>query len=162
MESKEIHKLLDAIAQSGLDEVSIETADFKISAKRNPVVAVQQVAISAASMPAIAPAPVAAAVSAPAVAAAPASAPAPTPAATNTVMIKSPMIGTFYASAKPGEPAFLNVGDEIKTGKVVCIIEAMKLFNEIESEVSGRVVRVLVNDKTPVEFDQALFEIEPM
>jgi acetyl-CoA carboxylase biotin carboxyl carrier protein len=79
----------------------------------------------------------------------------------NLITIKSPMIGTFYRSAGPDKPPFINVGDEIKAGKVLCIIEAMKLFNEIESEVSGRIVKVLVDDATPVEYDQPLFLVEP-
>jgi acetyl-CoA carboxylase biotin carboxyl carrier protein len=77
------------------------------------------------------------------------------------ITIKSPMIGTFYRSAGPDKPSFVNVGDEVKAGKVLCIIEAMKLFNEIESEVSGRIVKVLVDDATPVEYDQPLFLVEP-
>jgi acetyl-CoA carboxylase biotin carboxyl carrier protein len=79
----------------------------------------------------------------------------------NTVTIKSPMIGTFYRSPSPDKPSFVNVGDEIEPGKPVCIIEAMKLFNEIESEVKGRIVKVLVEDASPVEYDQPLFLVEP-
>jgi acetyl-CoA carboxylase biotin carboxyl carrier protein len=96
---------------------------------------------------------------------------APTPAAAppatkeepagNLVTIKSPMIGTFYRSAGPDKPAFVGVGDEVNTGKVICIIEAMKLFNEIESDVKGRIVKVLVDDASPVEYDQPLFLVEP-
>ena len=85
----------------------------------------------------------------------------PEAATANTITIKSPMIGTFYRSPSPDKPAFINVGDEIAPGKVVCIIEAMKLFNEIESEVSGRIVKVLVEDASPVEYDQPLFLVEP-
>ena len=79
----------------------------------------------------------------------------------NLVTIKSPMIGTFYRASGPGKPIFVNVGEEIKPGKVLCIIEAMKLFNEIESEVSGRIVKILVDDASPVEYDQPLFLVEP-
>jgi acetyl-CoA carboxylase biotin carboxyl carrier protein len=79
----------------------------------------------------------------------------------NYLTIKSPMIGTFYRQAGPGKPIFVSVGDEVETGQVVCIIEAMKLFNEIESEVSGKIVKVLVEDASPVEFDQPLFLVEP-
>jgi acetyl-CoA carboxylase biotin carboxyl carrier protein len=79
----------------------------------------------------------------------------------NTVTIKSPMIGTFYRSASPDKPSFVNIGDEIAPGKVVCIIEAMKLFNEIESEVQGKIIKVLVEDASPVEYDQPLFLVEP-
>ena len=77
------------------------------------------------------------------------------------VTIKSPMIGTFYRSPTPGKPSFIEVGDEITEGKVVCIIEAMKLFNEIESEIKGRVVKILAEDATPVEYDQPLFLVDP-
>jgi acetyl-CoA carboxylase biotin carboxyl carrier protein len=110
-------------------------------------------------MPVAAPA-----MAAPAPAAAPAAAapsPAPAAASANQITVKSPMIGTFYRSAGPDKAPFVNVGDEIKAGQVVCIIEAMKLFNEIESEVSGRIVKVLVDDASPVEYDQALFIVEP-
>ena len=89
---------------------------------------------------------------------------AKTPAASDDskyITIKSPMIGTFYRSAGPDKPAFVNVGDEISPGKTVCIIEAMKLFNEIESDVKGKIVKVLVNDATPVEYDQPLFLVDP-
>ena len=79
----------------------------------------------------------------------------------NTVTIKSPMIGTFYRSASPDKPSFVGVGDEVEPGKVVCIIEAMKLFNEIESEVKGRIIKVLAEDASPVEYDQPLFLVEP-
>ena len=88
--------------------------------------------------------------------------PAAAPVASNTITVKSPMIGTFYRSPSPDKPVFVNVGDEIKAGQVVCIIEAMKLFNEIESEVSGRVVKVLADDSSPVEYDQPLFLVEPI
>ncbi len=85
----------------------------------------------------------------------------PTPKTENFITIKSPMIGTFYRQAGPGKPILINVGDEVTTGKVVCIIEAMKLFNEIESEVKGKIVKVLVEDASPVEYDQPLFLVEP-
>lgn len=87
--------------------------------------------------------------------------PPPAPKADNFITIKSPMIGTFYRQAGPGKPILINVGDEVSTGKVVCIIEAMKLFNEIESEVKGKIVKVLVEDASPVEYDQPLFLVEP-
>lgn len=156
MENKEIQKLLDFIAQSTLDEVNIETSELKLSVKRYGVAPViQQVAASA---PVAAPAPVAVA-SAPA-AAAPAAPVAAAPAASNRVTIKSPMIGTFYRSATPDSPSFVEVGKDVVKGKTVCIIEAMKLFNEIESEISGKVVEILVENATPVEFDQPLFVVE--
>lgn len=157
MEIKDIQKLLDFIAHSSLDEVNIETGEFKVSVKRNAVTTV----VAAAPAPvavapvAAAPAPVVAA-PAPAVAAAPAKADE-----SKYLTIKSPMIGTFYRSGGPDKPSFVEVGDEVATGKVVCIVEAMKLFNEIESEVSGRIVKVLVENATPVEYDQPLFLVEP-
>lgn len=158
METKEIQKLIDFIAQSGLDEVNIETADLKIKVKRfatAPVVAYTPATV-AAPAPAIAPAAPAAAPAAPAEPAVSKEA-----ASSNLITIKSPMIGTFYRASSPETPAFVNIGDEIKPGKVVCVIEAMKLFNEIESEVSGKIVKILVENATPVEFDQPLFLVEP-
>lgn len=154
MENKEIQKLLDFIAQSTLDEVNIETSELKLSVKRyGQAPVVQQVVATPA--PVVAAAPVAApAAAAPA---APVAAPA---AASNRVTIKSPMIGTFYRSSSPDSPSFVEIGSEVTKGKPVCIIEAMKLFNEIESEVSGRIVEVLVENATPVEFDQPLFVVE--
>jgi acetyl-CoA carboxylase biotin carboxyl carrier protein len=167
METREIQKLIDFIAQSGLDEVNIETNELKISVKRYGTHATPTAPIGAS-----APAPVAAPVlpapaAAPAPGAAPAAVPSPTPAApspaaSNRITIKSPMIGTFYRSASPDSPSLVSVGDEIKPGKVLCIIEAMKLFNEIESEQSGRIVQILVENATPVEFDQPLFLVEPI
>ena len=163
METQNIQQLIDFISKSGLDEVNIETADLKISVKRYGGNAPQ----SAPTVPVHAPIPAAAPTpqpNAPAPVAAPTPA-APQPAAqsalpTNLITIKSPMIGTFYRSAKPDSPLFVTVGDEVKEGKVVCIIEAMKLFNEIESEISGRVVKILVENATPVEYDQPLFLVE--
>lgn len=158
METKEIQKLIDFIAQSGLDEVNIETTDLKIKVKRYGSAPVVSVA------PAQFPAPVANTLSASAAQAAAAtpSAPAEPAVSSNLVTIKSPMIGTFYRASNPETPAFASVGDEIAPGKVVCVIEAMKLFNEIESEISGRIVKVLVENATPVEFDQPLFLVEPI
>lgn len=155
MENKEIQKLLDFIAQSNLDEVSIETSELKLSVKRYGVApVVQQVIASAPQVAApLAVAPVAQA-SAPV---APAVAPV---VASNRVTIKSPMIGTFYRASSPDRPSLVEVGSDISKGSPVCIIEAMKLFNEIESEISGRIVEVLVENATPVEFDQPLFVVE--
>jgi acetyl-CoA carboxylase biotin carboxyl carrier protein len=160
MDTKDIQQLLDFIAQSGLDEVNVETSELKLNVKRHSAAPVAVVAAPAPQPVAVA----APAQAAPAAAPAPAAVPAPAPAAAsmaNQVTIKSPMIGTFYRSSNPETPAFAEVGDEIKPGKVVCIIEAMKLFNEIESEVSGRIVKVLVENATPVEYDQPLFVVEP-
>jgi acetyl-CoA carboxylase biotin carboxyl carrier protein len=161
MELKEIQSLIKFVSESGVDEVEIERKDFKLSIKKTPPTVIQapvaqpqviQASLPAASAPA---APKAVETSAPAAPIAEAA------TASNVVIIKSPMIGTFYRSAGPDKPSFVNVGDEIAPGKVVCIVEAMKLFNEIESEISGRIVRVLVDNAQPVEYDQPLFEVEP-
>jgi len=166
MSTQEIQQLIDFISQSGLDEVNIETSDLKINVKRYGagVPAAAAPAPTMASMPA-APSPTTGPVASAAVAppAAPIAAPAAAPAASaNYITIKSPMIGTFYRSSSPETPVFAEVGDSITEGKVVCIVEAMKLFNEIESEVSGRIVKVLVENATPVEYDQPLFLVEPI
>ncbi|MEZ4906032.1 MAG: acetyl-CoA carboxylase biotin carboxyl carrier protein [Spirosomataceae bacterium] len=159
MEIKDIQKLLDFIAHSSLDEVNIETSDFKVSVKRN---AVGNLVAVSAPVPAVVSAPIPTPPPAVATPAPVAAAPAPKAEASNLLTIKSPMIGTFYRSGGPDKPSFIEVGDEITTGKVVCIVEAMKLFNEIESEISGRVVKVLVENATPVEYDQPLFLVEPI
>ena len=148
MDTKEIQRLLDYIAKSPLAEVSIETEGLKISVKKNSAVA-PVVTVAAA------PAPVAAAPAA----AAPA-APAAAPVADNLFTVKSPMIGTFYRAAGPDKDNFVEVGTEIAPGKTLCMIEAMKLFNEIDSEISGKIVQILVENASPVEFDQPLFVVE--
>ena len=155
MENKEIQNLLDFIAQSNLDEVNIETSELKLSVKRYGAAPVVQQVVAVAPAP-VAVAPVAQAV-APAAVAPVAVAPV---VASNRVTIKSPMIGTFYRSAGPDKPNFADIGSDITKGQTVCIIEAMKLFNEIESEISGRIVEVLVENATPVEYDQPLFVVE--
>ena len=155
MKAKELQELLDFIAKSGLNKVNIETEEFKISVQRDPSTK-QVVSVAAPVAAPAAPAPVAAA---PAAApAAPVAAAAP--AASNYKSLKAPMIGTFYRSSGPDAPAFAQVGDMVEKGQVICIIEAMKLFNEIEAEESGRIVKVLVENATPVEYDQPLFLIE--
>jgi acetyl-CoA carboxylase biotin carboxyl carrier protein len=157
MDLKEIQTLITFVSKAGVDEVEIEKKDFKLSIKKNPAQQGGMVTYTQA------PAPVQQYTAAP-VNNAPVQTPADTaPAAStdNLVTIKSPMIGTFYRAAGPDKPIFANVGDEIKPGKVVCIIEAMKLFNEIESEISGRIVKILVDNATPVEYDQPLFLVEP-
>jgi acetyl-CoA carboxylase biotin carboxyl carrier protein len=158
MDFKQIQELIKMVNKSNVSELSIEQDKFKITIKQKDN-EIQQIvtvpAVTAVQPVAVAPQPAAAPASA---AAAPA---APAAAATNLITIKSPMIGTFYRSAGPDKPAFVNVGDDVAPGKVVCIIEAMKLFNEIESEVSGRIVKVLVDDASPVEYDQPLFLVEP-
>lgn len=157
MKTSEIRDLIDFIAQSGLNEVDIETKELKLHVKREP----DQKVIKSAAPVMAAPVPVATApVTAPAPVAAPVKVEKPA-AAKNTVEIKSPMIGTFYRSANPDSPPFISVGDKVSKGQTVCIIEAMKLFNEIESEVSGTVVKVMVENSSPVEYDQVLFVVEP-
>lgn len=158
MKTTELKDLIDFIAKSGLNEVDVETKELKIHVKRER----DQQVVSAAPVMA---APIAAAPAQVAPAATPASAPATKTAApaakTNTVDIKSPMIGTFYRSSNPDSPPFASVGDKVSKGQVVCIIEAMKLFNEIESEVSGTITKVMVENSSPVEYDQVLFVVEP-
>lgn len=163
MEFKQIQELIKAINKSNISELSVEEGDFKITIKQAQTISETQFVAVQAPMPQMlpqaAPAPVALPQAAPAPAAAtPAAAPA---ASDKLVTIKSPMIGTFYRSSGPDKPAFVNVGDDIKQGDVLCIVEAMKLFNEIESEVNGKIVKVLVDDASPVEYDQPLFLVEP-
>jgi len=158
MDLKEIQALIKFVAKSGAQEVSLETEDFKINIKtgsdaEQPTI-IQAMAPQAPVAMAAAPAAAAPAAAAPA-------AEAPADDDSNYITVKSPMIGTFYRSASPEADAFVKVGDEVKPGDVVCIIEAMKLFNEIESEVSGKIVKVLVDDQTPVEYDQPLFLVDP-
>ncbi|MFN0255373.1 acetyl-CoA carboxylase biotin carboxyl carrier protein [Pedobacter ureilyticus] len=160
MDIKQIQELIKFVSRSGVNEVSLEQENFKITIKTNQNPVYVNAAVPAASTQVVMapPAPVAApAQAAPAAAATPA-----TEDTSKYITIKSPMIGTFYRSASPEKPSFVNVGDEIGTGKVVCIIEAMKLFNEIESEVSGRIVKILVDNASPVEYDQPLFLVEPI
>ena len=154
MDIKQIQDLIKFVHKSGVNEVSIEENDFKITIKTNQATTVVTASIPAAAPLAAAPAPVAAA---PVAAAAPAGS-----ESDNYLTIKSPMIGTFYRSASPDKPSFVNVGDEIKAGQVVCVVEAMKLFNEIEAEISGRIVKVLVDNASPIEYDQPLFLVEPV
>ncbi|GAB2570699.1 acetyl-CoA carboxylase biotin carboxyl carrier protein [Spirosoma areae] len=159
MSTQDIQQLIDFISQSGLDEVNIETTDLKISVRRYGQGASAPLLAAPAPMAVQAPqlqatAPMAPAASMPAM--------APKAETSTYITIKSPMIGTFYRSANPETPMLVEVGDSVSEGKVVCIIEAMKLFNEIESEVSGRIVKVLVENATPVEYDQPLFLVEPI
>ena len=161
MDIKQIQELVKLVNKSNIGELSIEQDNFKITIKQKketpsylPTAPVQHImapqqlsASSTSSSPQSAP------VAAPSTEAGGKS--------DNLITIKSPMIGTFYRQAGPGKPLFVSVGDEVEPGKVVCIIEAMKLFNEIESEVSGKIVKILVEDASPVEFDQPLFLVEP-
>jgi acetyl-CoA carboxylase biotin carboxyl carrier protein len=167
MKPKELQELIDFIAKSGLNKVDIETEEFKLSVKREPdAPKIQYVTGEAPAAAALAPAPaaVAPAAAAPALlaaAAAPEAAKAAASEDSRYIMVKAPMIGTLYRSATPDSAPFVNVGDEIKKGQVICIIEAMKLFNEIEAEVSGKVVKILVENSSPVEYDQPLFLVDP-
>ena len=160
MDYKQIQELIKLVNKSNIGELSIEEKDFKISIKQKEEKFYQAEAPQYAQMPVYSQPPMA---MAPPQQTAPASAgsEAATQKADNLITIKSPMIGTFYKRPSPDKPNFVEPGDEITPGKVVCIIEAMKLFNEIESEISGKVVKVLVEDASPVEFDQPLFLVEP-
>ena len=169
MKPTEIQDLIKFVAKSGVSEVEIENKDFKITIKTPPhkkgkflveTPSVVQVQAPVATAPVVA-APVAPA-AAPAAPAASNDAPAE-PAADNSnyVEIKSPMIGTFYRKPSPDKANFVNVGDDLSSDTVVCMIEAMKLFNEIEAELSGKVVKILVDDGSPVEYDQPLFLVDP-
>lgn len=161
MDIKEIQSLIRFVAKSGASEVKLETDDIKITIRTGTsgsspeTTIVQQIPMAQPMTPSVMP-----------------SAPAETPAAAEKpsadkeedsryITIKSPIIGTFYRKPSPDKPAFVEVGDSIAKGDVLCVIEAMKLFNDIESEVSGKVVKVLVEDSSPVEFDQPLFLIDP-
>ena len=157
MDIKQIQDLIRFVSKSGVNEVAIEQENFKITIKTN-----QAPTYVTANMPANT---LMHQVTTPA----PANVPEPTITLTEPandtskyITVKSPMIGTFYRSASPEKPFFVNAGDEISEGSVLCIIEAMKLFNEIESEVSGRIVKILVDNSSPVEYDQPLFLVEPV
>ena len=160
MDLKEIQNLIKFVSKSGVSEVSMEQGEFKITIKteitagqivmQQPIAAMPTAQIPQAVAPQIA-----------------AEAPATTNGSddndedSNYVIIKSPMIGTFYRRPSPDKDIFVNVGDTIAPGDVICIVEAMKLFNEIESEISGKIVKILVDDTTPIEYDQPLFLVDP-
>jgi acetyl-CoA carboxylase biotin carboxyl carrier protein len=157
MDFKQIQELIKMINKSNIGELTIEQKDFRVTIKQKE----EQVTQVVQAVPA---APVYSAPPPASLPASPAAEKAKAPEAatpSNLVTIKSPMIGTFYRKASPDKPNFVEVGDEVAPGKVVCIIEAMKLFNEIESEISGKIVKVLVEDASPVEYDQPLFLVEP-
>jgi acetyl-CoA carboxylase biotin carboxyl carrier protein len=161
MEIKEIQNLIKFVAKSGASEVKLEMDDIKITIKTGSdepnVTYVSQQPMAAAPQQA----PAQAAPQAPAQAA-PSEAPAaPASSEDKYVTVKSPIIGTFYRKPSPDKPSFVEVGDSIEVGDTLCVIEAMKLFNEIESEVSGTIVKVLIDDSSPVEFDQPLFLVDP-
>ena len=156
MDFKQIQELIKLINGSNIGEVSVEQKDFKITIKQKEehitqIMAPVQQQLPAQQLPQ----------QSPQQALPPQAAEKAADTTSNTITIKSPMIGTFYRRPSPDKPNFLEVGDEVSVGKVVCIIEAMKLFNEIESEVSGRVVKILVEDSSPVEYDQPLFLVQP-
>lgn len=158
MDIKQIQELVKLINKTSIGEITIEEDGTRITIKqkKDPSQKIYNQSAPQTSFAPPAPAPAAVTSSAPAAPAAPAAA-----KQDNLITIKSPMIGTFYRQAGPEKPIFVNVGDEVTPGKVVCIIEAMKLFNEIESEVKGTIVKVLVEDASPVEYDQPLFLVEP-
>jgi len=162
MDIKEIQSLIKFVAKSGASEVKLEMEDIKITIRTGSTSStpettiVQQIPMAQAPV-ATAPTP---AQEAPAPAA-PSKDAAPAEDDSKYITIKSPIIGTFYRKPSPDKPAFVEVGSDIKPGDVLCVIEAMKLFNDIESEVSGKVVKVLVDDSSPVEFDQPLFLVDP-
>jgi acetyl-CoA carboxylase biotin carboxyl carrier protein len=162
MDFKQIQELIKLVNDSNLGEVTVEQKDFKITIRQKEEQITQIMASSMPSAPMYQqmpqPAPQASLPQASAPAAAASAAPQTN---TNTITIKSPMIGTFYRKSSPDKPNLTDIGEEVTPGKVVCIIEAMKLFNEIESEVKGRIVKVLVEDASPVEYDQPLFLVEP-
>ncbi|GIZ07922.1 acetyl-CoA carboxylase biotin carboxyl carrier protein [Flavobacterium sp. UMI-01] len=159
MDLKEIQNLIKFVSNTGVAEVKLEMDDVKITIRTTlegnttettyvqqaPQAPVQQVIAPAAAAP-VAPAPVAA---------------APAAEESKYITVKSPIIGTFYRKPSPDKPVFVEVGNAISKGDVLCVIEAMKLFNEIESEVSGKIVKILVDDMSPVEFDQPLFLVDP-
>ncbi len=159
MKIKEIRDLIDYIAQSELNEVNIETSDFKISVKKNPDITLNSSNLAAPSTASQVD------LTQKASAGQPETGVEKTAdkeeSQQNLIEIKSPMIGTFYRSPNPDSASFVEVGDKIKPGQTVCIIEAMKLFNEIESEISGTIVKILAENASPVEFDQPLFLVEP-
>ncbi len=161
MDIKEIQSLIKFVAKSGASEVKLEMEDIKITIRTGSVATTPETTI-VQQIP-VAPAPVAAA-PAPAQEAPAPAAPAKEAAAEDNseyITIKSPIIGTFYRKPSPDKPPFVEVGSQIQKGDVLCVIEAMKLFNDIESEVSGKIVKVLVDDSSPVEFDQPLFLVDP-
>lgn len=156
MEYKQIQELVKMINKSNISELSIKDGEFEITIKQEN--GLTGTPVYAAPMPMAMPAPVAA--TTPVAPATPATTEAAPASNDKLHTIKSPMIGTFYRSPSPDKPAFVNVGDEVKPGQTLCIVEAMKLFNEIECEISGKIVKVLVDESTPIEYDQPMFLVE--
>ena len=170
MELKDIQELVRLINKTNISEFKLKEGDFSIAIRTKNYS--EQTVITQPSIIPMPTAPVAGYLQAPMSAPEPTSAPASTPSSTpaapaatassSSIVVKSPMVGTFYRKPAPDKPLFVNVGDVVSVGDKLCVIEAMKLFNEIEAEVAGKVVRILVDDATPVEYDQPLFEIEPL
>ncbi|PVD54182.1 acetyl-CoA carboxylase, biotin carboxyl carrier protein [Terrimonas sp.] len=158
MDFKQIQELIKIINKSNIGEITLEEKDFKITIKQKEDHITQVVSAPSAALPTYEAAARPAGAQEPT---AEKAKPAAEPKAENLIAIKSPMIGTFYRRPSPDKPIFAEVGDDVTPGKIVCIIEAMKLFNEIESEVSGKIVKILVDDASPVEYDQPLFLVEP-
>jgi acetyl-CoA carboxylase biotin carboxyl carrier protein len=166
MDFKQIQELIKMINKSNIGEVTIEEKGFKITVKQKEepvqqIITAAPIATSQQSLP-VSVQPAAGVSQTTQTASEKPKAAEPAAVADNLITIKSPMIGTFYRSSAPDKPSFVNVGDEVEPGKVVCIIEAMKLFNEIESEIRGKIVKVLAEDASPVEYDQPLFLVEPV
>ncbi|QBA65292.1 acetyl-CoA carboxylase biotin carboxyl carrier protein [Muriicola soli] len=159
MDIKEIQSLIKFVARSGASEVKLETDEIKITIRTGSADSGGETTYIQQVPAAMAPAPTPQAPAAPAPATE--AAPAKKEEDSKYVTIKSPIIGTFYRKPSPDKPSFVEVGDSIAVGDVLCVIEAMKLFNDIESEVSGKIVKVLVDDSSPVEFDQPLFLVDP-
>jgi acetyl-CoA carboxylase biotin carboxyl carrier protein len=163
MDFKQIQELIKMVNKSNIGEVTVELKDFRVTIKQKED-RIQQVLTAPVQTASMMPQNQQAPLQTPQAssAATPTEAKKEVPSTpSNTITIKSPMIGTFYRKAGPDKPNFAEVGDEINPGKVICIIEAMKLFNEIESEVKGKIVKILVDDASPVEYDQPLFLVEP-
>ncbi len=159
MDLKQIHELIKIVNKSSIGEISIEDKDGKVTIRQKEEPVVTHIPAPTHQIYHTAPPPQ----QSPPVSAPPATpaAPAATPVADKLITVKSPMIGTFYRRTSPDKPALADVGQAVAPGKVLCIIEAMKLFNEIECEISGTIVKVLVEDASPVEFDQPLFLVDP-
>ncbi len=163
MELKEIKELIRLVSDAGVSEVEVERGDFKISIKKTDDKVTYVQSAPAIAHPIYHEAPrTAHAVSEVHTERMEAPAAKAESLSGNYITIKSPMIGTYYKSPSPDKPQFIQIGDEIKPGQVLCIVEAMKLFNEIESEISGRIVKILVENSSPVEYDQPLFLVEPI
>jgi acetyl-CoA carboxylase biotin carboxyl carrier protein len=161
MDLKQIHELIKLINKSNIGEISIEDKDGKVTIKQKeePLTQYAPAALPQQVYNVVSPS-ASTAQDAPAPSQAPAVAPAPKPS-DNLITVRSPMIGTFYRRPSPDKPNFIEIGSEMVEGKTICIIEAMKLFNEIEAEISGTVVKILLEDNSPVEYDQPLFLVEP-